>query len=99
MQRDSMPADRGMIFLFRDDVNENFWMENTRIPLDILYLTNAGKIVSIKHMEPYKRTGVPSDGAYRFAIELNAGQADASGVKPGDTVTIPDVVRSTPADP
>src|SRR6202012_96879 len=53
MKRDSMPDDHGMIFVFPDEINRNFWMKNTRIPLDIIFLNTGGTIVSIHQMEPY----------------------------------------------
>src|SRR3954471_21933201 len=42
MRRDSMPADHGMIFVFGDERERGFWMKNTRIPLDIVYVNAAG---------------------------------------------------------
>src|SRR3954453_2404300 len=53
MYRDSMPADHGMIFWFRDEDVRSFWMKNTRIPLDIVYTDKNGKIVAIKQMQPF----------------------------------------------
>src|SRR3954466_2735649 len=53
MRRDSMPADHGMIFVFGDERERGFWMKNTRIPLDIVYVNAAGKVVSVKQMKPY----------------------------------------------
>ena len=99
MQRDSMPADHGMIFLFATAHEQSFWMKNTRIPLDIVYLDAAGKVVSVHRMEPYKLDTVPSNGDAKYAIELNADQANSSGVKPGDSVPIPDSIKSLQADP
>lgn len=89
MQRDSMPDDHGMIFVFPNEEDRGFWMKNTRIPLDIIYVSAAKQVVSIKTMEPYSRANVPSDGPAKYAIELNAGAAEKTGVKPGDTLTIP----------
>jgi len=89
MKRDSMPEDHGMIFVFPDEGNRAFWMKNTRIPLDILYLDTAGKIVSIHQMQPYDLTETPSDFPMRYAIELNRGAAKDAGVKVGDQITIP----------
>ena len=74
-------------------------MKNTRIPLDIVYIDASGKVVSVHRMEPYKLDTVPSHGDAKFAIELNADQANASGVKQGDTVAIPDSIKSLQADP
>ena len=89
MNRDSMPADRGMIFVFDDEEERGFWMKNTRIPLDILYLDRTGRIVSLKQMEPFDLRSTPSDGPAQYAIELNAGAATRAGVKRGDTLTLP----------
>src|SRR5262245_43182032 len=71
MQRDSMPADHGMIFIFPEERPQAFWMKNTRFPLDIAYIDSTGKVDSIKQMKPYDLTGVPSEGAIKYAIELN----------------------------
>ena len=81
MRRDSMAKDRGMIFVFPDEAERSFWMKNTRIPLDIIYLDAKGRVVSIKQMKPYDLGGTPSDGAAKYAIELNLGRAGAAGVK------------------
>ncbi|HWB53657.1 MAG TPA: DUF192 domain-containing protein [Tepidisphaeraceae bacterium] len=89
MRRDSMPSDHGMIFVFATEGPRSFWMHNTRFDLDIIYIAASGKIVSIKHMKAYDETSVPSDGPVKYAIELNAGQAALTGVKPGDVLSIP----------
>lgn len=89
MHRDSMPGDHGMIFVFPDEQPRSFWMLNTRIPLDIIYLDRNARIVSIRGMKPYDLTGVPSGKPAQFAIELNAGVAAGLGLKPGDTLEIP----------
>jgi uncharacterized membrane protein (UPF0127 family) len=89
MFRDSMPADHGMIFVFPEEEHRGFWMKNTRIPLDILYLDSQGTIVSIKSMKPYDLTEVPSDKPAQFAIELNEGMARSLKLKTGDKIAIP----------
>ena len=99
MRRDSMPDDHGMIFIFKDAEPRSFWMKNTRIPLDILYLDAAGKVVSIHRMEPYVERGTRSKAPAKYAIELNAGQAQAAKINEGDTISLPDNVKSTDADP
>lgn len=56
MDRDAMGKTHGMIFVFpRDDYRE-FWMKNTRIPLDIIFVNSAGTVVSIRQMEPFDLT-------------------------------------------
>ena len=89
MRRDSMEADHGMIFVFRGPQNGGFWMRNTRIPLDIVYVDANGKVLTIKGMKPYEEKGVFSDGEYKWAIELNQGAASGAGLKVGDVVEIP----------
>jgi len=92
MERDSLPDDHGMIFVFLQDTGEPFWMKNTRFPLDILFIDSGGKIISIGHMKPFDETNTLPGGMYRYAIELNAGAAAAAGVKAGDLVTVPAAV-------
>lgn len=89
MRRDSMPADRGMIFVFAAEDRLGFYMKNTRIPLDIIYVNAAGRVVSIKQMKPYDWTSVYSDAPAKWAIELNQGAAQDAGVKVGDVLEIP----------
>ena len=99
MRRDSMPEDHGMIFIFKAAEPRSFWMKNTRIPLDILYLDPTGKVVSIHRMEPYVEIPTRSKAPAKYAIELNAGQAEAATIHEGDTVTLPDNIKSIDADP
>jgi uncharacterized membrane protein (UPF0127 family) len=89
MYRESMPADHGMIFVFPEEEEQSFWMKNTLIPLDIIYLDEWGKVVSIKPMKPRDLTGVDSDGPAMYAVEVNRGAAARAGVKAGDRLTIP----------
>ena len=89
MRRDSMPADHGMIFVFSREAPLAFWMSNTRIPLDILFIDGQGKVVSSKSMKPFDLRTTPSDAPAKYAIELNAGAAESSGVSVGDQLNIP----------
>jgi uncharacterized protein len=93
MERDAVPEDRGMIFVFPEERELAFWMKNTRIPLDIIYLDGSGHVVSVHQMKPYDRTSVPSAGQAKYAIELNLGQVAKTGVKPGDVLQIPASAR------
>ena len=99
MFRDSMPADHGMIFIFTEPSIKGFWMKNVRIPLDILFLAADGKVVSIHRMEPYITRSTESGGPMKYAVELNGDQAQTTGVKAGDVLTIPDAAKNAPADP
>ena len=93
MHRKSMPQDRGMIFVFPDEQERFFWMKNTLIPLDIVYLDAKGKVVSVKPMKPQDETSVPSDSPAKYAVELNQGAARRAGVAAGDVLTVPDEAR------
>ena len=89
MNRRSMPADHGMIFVFPQESRLSFYMKHTLIPLDILYLDADGEIVSIHQMQPLDLTSIPSRAPAKYAIELNLGTAARLGLKPGDRVEIP----------
>ncbi len=92
MHRESMPDDHGMIFVFPDDQGRRFWMKNTKIPLDILFIRSDGQVVSIQQMEP--DTGeAQTSRLVRYAIELNQGAARRAGVKEGDVLELPREVR------
>lgn len=89
MARDSMPADHGMIFVFPEEEPREFWMKDTLIPLDIIYLDSLGRVVSVKSMAPRDLTPIPSGGPAMYAIELNKGAATDAGVHRGDALAIP----------
>ena len=95
MYRKSMPDDHGMLFVFQYEQPLAFWMRNTLIPLDIVYLDRFGKVVSVSQMKPLDETGVPSGWPAKYAIELNEGTAAKVGVKAGDVIRIPAEARDT----
>ena len=90
MKRDSMPENHGMIFIFDKDRSQDFWMKDTRFPLDIIFLDHTGMVVSVSQMQAYDLATTSSQGAAQYAIELNVGQAKAAGVEKGQTLKIPD---------
>jgi uncharacterized membrane protein (UPF0127 family) len=90
MNRDSMPGDHGMIFIFAKADRYSFWMKNTRIPLDLLYVDASGKIVDITTLKPFDETGYTPAGAAMYVIELNAGVAKTLKLKTGDALTLPE---------
>lgn len=99
MHRDSMPADHGMIFVFPGEQPLSFWMRNTRIPLDIIYLDRNGTVISMHRMEPFDLRSTPSARPAKYAIELNAGQIAVNGVKRGDTLNLPLAARDAKDSP
>lgn len=94
MRRDSLPEDRGMIFVFDKEEPRGFWMKNCRFPLDILFLDAGGKVISVKQMKAYDLSSTTSDGAAQYAIELNKGAAEGAGVKAGMILKIPEGLKS-----
>lgn len=90
MFRESLGRDRGMLFQFPDSAERSFWMKNTYIPLDIIYIAADGRIVSIApQTTPFSESPVPSYGAAKGVLELNGGQAAELGIKAGDRVRHP----------
>ena len=98
MERDSMDADHGMIFVFSDCREQSFWMHNTRFPLDIIFADDHAKVVSTHSMRAYDESSTYSHGAAKYAIELNVGQAASTGIKPGDKLQIPPAVATVKAN-
>ncbi|PZQ54056.1 MAG: DUF192 domain-containing protein [Phenylobacterium zucineum] len=87
MCRRSLAADRGMLFLFSRADPQMFWMRNTLIPLDIIYIGENGRVVSIsRNVQPLDESGAPSAGPAKFVLELAAGRAAQIGLLPGDRV-------------
>jgi hypothetical protein len=90
MYRRFMPADRGMLFDFKREEPVMFWMKNTYIPLDMIFISRAGIVVSIAaDAEPLSERTIPSGGPCYGVLELNGGVAARIGLKPGDKVLHP----------
>lgn len=87
MDRKEMPEDHGMLFVFNDVRPRNFWMKNTLIPLDIIFINTDGTIRHIhENAVPHDETAIPSNGPVQYVLELNGGMAAKMGLKPGDMV-------------
>jgi uncharacterized protein len=87
MYRDSMPENNGMLFLFDVEEPLSFWMKNTKISLDIIYISSDHRVVSISpNTEPYSLDHIPSNKPAMFVVEVNAGFAQRHGIQVGDRV-------------
>ncbi|GAB5376785.1 MAG: hypothetical protein AcusKO_32470 [Acuticoccus sp.] len=85
MFREEMARDHGMLFDFGDEAHRDFWMKNTPLPLDIIYIGANGTVVSIAaNTTPFSTASIPSGGPARFVLEVNGGVAAEIGLKPGD---------------
>lgn len=86
MFRTQMGPGEGMIFPYSPPQEAAFWMKNTVIPLDIIYIGTDRRILNIANARPYDETPLPSAGAVIGVLELNAGRSAALGIGPGDRV-------------
>lgn len=87
MFRKSLAPDRGMLFDFHKPQPVAFWMRNTLIPLDIIYIQADGTILSIaRNATPMSETPLPSGGPILGVLELAGGRAGEIGAMPGDKV-------------
>jgi len=94
MFRQSMAADAGMLFVYDRVQPASFWMKNTLIPLDMLFIAADGRIVNIhERAVPESLDSVNSDGPVKAILELNGGMASRLGIRPGDRVVSPDIAK------
>ena len=90
MFRRSLPEGQGMLFDFQRDQELSFWMKNTYIPLDMIFIRSDGRIHRIaENTEPLSERLVPSLGPARAVLEVIAGTARKLGLAPGDRVAHP----------
>jgi uncharacterized protein len=90
MDRRYMAADRGMLFEFDRDAPAAFWMKNTYIPLDMIFIARSGLVTRIvANAEPLSERVIPSGGPCAAVLELNGGTAAAIGLKVGDKIRHP----------
>ena len=94
MERANLPQEDAMLFVFESEEYRSFWMKNTLIPLDILFLDARGVVVDVQTMYPQTEA---TDGALkvyrsaqpaRYALEMNAGLAESLGIAPGTQVLL-----------
>lgn len=90
MCRQSMDPNKGMLFEFDQPQRLAFWMKNTLIPLDLLFIGSDGTILNIAaQAQPLDETPLPSFGAASAVLELTGGRAAQLGLKAGDKVVHP----------
>ncbi|MEW6294503.1 MAG: DUF192 domain-containing protein [Pseudomonadota bacterium] len=86
MQRKSMPAQRGMLFVFERDAQHCMWMKNTFLPLSVAFLDAQGRILNIEDMQPHSEDNHCAAQPARYALEMNAGWFAQRGIKRGDRI-------------
>jgi len=88
MYRKQMDTDKGMLFIFEEIKVRSFYMKNTYIALDIIYIDTDNTIINIaKNTEPLNETSLFSDAPTKYVLEINAGLSEKWGVKKGDKIS------------
>lgn len=92
MNRTSLPANHGMVFVYDDAATRTFWMKNTKIPLDMIFVAPNGTVLNVAHADPQPNAAdsqlrrYSSNGAAQYVIEVEQGFANRTGVGAGSTV-------------
>lgn len=87
MYRSSMEDHQAMLFIFPDSQVRSFYMKNTQIPLDIIYINSNKEIVSFqKNARPFDERSLPSQFPAQYVLEINAGLSDEWGLEAGDRI-------------
>jgi uncharacterized membrane protein (UPF0127 family) len=90
MDRKELPEGRGMLFDFQREQDVAFWMKNTYIPLDMIFIRANGRILRIaENTTPLSEQMIPSGGPVRGVLEVIGGTARKLGIAPGDRVAHP----------
>jgi uncharacterized membrane protein (UPF0127 family) len=90
MYRKELPEGRGMLFDFHREQEVSFWMQNTYIPLDMIFIRGDGRIHRIaENTEPLSTRMIPSGGPVRAVLEVIGGTTRKLGIAPGDRVASP----------
>ena len=92
MYRRELPADNGMLFIFPAERVNSFWMKNTSIPLDMIFISRGRKIVGIVHdTVPFSLDGRSVSVPSQYVLEINGGLSRRYGFKAGDVVKFDNV--------
>ena len=90
MFRKNLPDGQGMLFDFKREQDVSFWMQNTYIPLDMIFIRGDGSILRIvENAEPLSTRLIPSGGPVLAVLEVIGGTAHKLGIAPGDRVAHP----------
>ena len=87
MYRSRLKPDQGMFFIFSEEEEQSFWMKNTKISLDIIFINSDLRIVHIsRHTIPYSKDPIPSMYPAKFVVEVNAGYCKRHQINPNDYI-------------
>jgi uncharacterized membrane protein (UPF0127 family) len=94
MNRESLPDDSGMIFVWDRSKVQCMWMKNTSIPLSVAYIEDTGEIIDIYDMVPLSRKSVCSRKPALYALEVNQGWFEKNELYVGDFINISSVIQN-----
>jgi uncharacterized membrane protein (UPF0127 family) len=87
MGRPTLGERQGMLFIFEEEQDLAFWMMNTMISLDMLFVDGRNEIVTIhSHTKPFSTDSYPATKPGRYVVEVNAGYCEAHGIQVGDRI-------------
>ncbi|MFC2136169.1 DUF192 domain-containing protein [Bacteroidota bacterium] len=87
MYRNKMEENQGMLFIFPREERQSFWMMNTVLSLDMLFVNSQNVVVNIhKDAVPFDKSSYASTGPAQYVVEVNAGYCDKYGIEPGDKI-------------
>jgi uncharacterized protein len=92
MGRPRLDPEAGMLFLFEAQERHGFWMKDTLVPLDLLFITDAGRVAAVVERRPLTLDVTDGGVDSRYVLEVNGGWARAHGVRPGDRVRFENVL-------
>jgi uncharacterized protein len=93
MFRERLGDREGMIFLFDEEAEHAFWMKNTLIPLDMIFVDGASQVVGVVERATPGSLAPRSAGRSRAVLEVRGGWAAERGVRAGDRVTVEELPR------
>ena len=100
MWRSELPDGTGMLFIFPNEVVQSFWMRNTLIPLDLLFIDKRGKVVGVvQWAEPKTLTSRTIGKPSLYVLEVPGGWTSKNAVRAGSTVELEGTLRSRPGQP
>jgi uncharacterized membrane protein (UPF0127 family) len=94
MFRQEMDNDHGMLFVFEESQPVGFWMKNTPLPLDLVFIGPDGKVRAIEKGEPFSEAPIAPGEPVQFVLELNAGTAAEAGIENGDLIRHPAISQA-----
>jgi uncharacterized protein len=98
MFREEMNDDHGMLFAFPETRRTSFWMRNTPMPLDLVFIAEDGHVVSVEQGEPFSLEPIGPDEPVRFVLEIKAGIAQDTGIEPGTRLSHPRIDAAVGSD-